>query len=103
MVARPMNLKPLIFFFAFFMAGAFLQAGVLPTTRPSGSSPSALRRPLFTNAAPVLSIRRTNYHGWPDAYIVSNPKVEVVVVPAIGRVLQFRFIGEEGVFWENCE
>jgi hypothetical protein len=27
--------------------------------------------------------------------------VEVVVVPAVGRVMQFGFIGEPGVFWEN--
>ena len=41
------------------------------------------------------------HHGWPDALILSNGKVEVVVVPAIGRIMQFRFSGEDGVFWEN--
>jgi hypothetical protein len=48
-----------------------------------------------------VTITRTNYHGWPEAYLLSNGKVVAVVVPVIGRVMQFGFVGEEGVFWEN--
>ena len=48
-----------------------------------------------------VTITRTNYHGWPDSYVISNGKVAAVVVPAVGRVIQFGFIGEAGVFWEN--
>jgi hypothetical protein len=45
---------------------------------------------------------RTNYHGWPDSMLMSNGKVEVIIVPAVGRVMQFRFAGEaDGPFWEN--
>ena len=45
---------------------------------------------------------RTNYHGWADSIWVSNGKVEAIIVPSIGRVMQFRFAGEEdGPFWEN--
>lgn len=48
------------------------------------------------------SIVRTNYHGWADAILLSNGLVEAVVVPAVNRVMQFRFVGEaEGPFWEN--
>lgn len=55
-------------------------------------------------ASPALSVRRAAYHGWPDAVIIDNGKVEVIIVPAIGRVMQFRFAGEsEGPFWENRE
>ncbi len=46
-------------------------------------------------------VARTNYHGWPDALVLRSATAEVVVVPAIGRVMQFGFAGEEGVFWEN--
>jgi len=53
------------------------------------------------NAAAKVTITRTNYHGWPDAYVMSNGKVAAVIVAAIGRVMQFGFVGEEGVFWEN--
>jgi len=43
-----------------------------------------------------------NHHGWPDAIVLSNGVVEAVVVPAVGRVMQFRFAGEaDGPFWEN--
>lgn len=49
-----------------------------------------------------VTITKTNYHGWPDAYVIGNGKVETIVVPTIGRVMQFRLAGEsEGPFWEN--
>src|SRR5438128_6848020 len=51
---------------------------------------------------PVGFLIRTNYHGWADSILLSNGRVEAVIVPAIGRVMQFRFAGEEdGPFWEN--
>lgn len=48
-----------------------------------------------------VTIYRTNYHGWADSYVLSNGKVAAVVVPALGRVMQFGYVGEQGVFWEN--
>jgi hypothetical protein len=49
-----------------------------------------------------ITITQTNYHGWPGSILMSNGKVEVIIVPAVGRVMQFRFAGEtDGPFWEN--
>jgi len=49
------------------------------------------------------SVKRTNYRQWPDSLILSNGQVEAVVVPAVGRVMQLRFAGEDdGPFWENA-
>jgi len=48
-----------------------------------------------------VTVVRTNYHGWPDAVVMSNGKVAAVIVPSIGRVMQFGFVEEEGIFWEN--
>ena len=46
---------------------------------------------------------RTNYHGWKDAIVLNNGRVEAVIVPEIGRIMQFRFAGaEDGPFWENA-
>ncbi|MCL4178402.1 MAG: hypothetical protein KJ072_11760 [Verrucomicrobia bacterium] len=51
---------------------------------------------------PIGFLVRTNYQGWADSILVSNGRVEAIIVPAIGRVMQFRFAGEnEGPFWEN--
>lgn len=51
---------------------------------------------------PVGFLIRTNYHGWANSILVSNGRVEAVIVPAVGRVMQFRFAGtEDGPFWEN--
>jgi len=52
-------------------------------------------------ANPQVQVVRTNYHGWADALLLRNATAEAVIVPAIGRVMQFRFDGEEGPFWEN--
>jgi hypothetical protein len=41
------------------------------------------------------------YRGWPGAWTLDNGVVQAVVVPEVGRVMQFGFKGEEGVFWEN--
>lgn len=49
-----------------------------------------------------VTITAGSYHGWNQAFTISNGRVEAVVVPAIGRVMQFRFTGEtDGPFWEN--
>jgi hypothetical protein len=53
-------------------------------------------------ASPRIIVERVAYHGWSDCYRISNGLVVVVVVPAIGRVMQFGLEGaSEGVFWEN--
>ena len=53
---------------------------------------------------PAGFLYRTNYHGWTDSIWLSNGQVEAIIVPAVGRVMQFRFAGEEdGPFWENPE
>lgn len=43
------------------------------------------------------------YRGWTNAVHWTNAQVEVIVVPAIGRILQFRFHGDSGPFWEHPE
>jgi len=54
---------------------------------------SEVRRP--------VTITRTNYHGWPNSLLMRSAGAEVVIVPAIGRIMQFQFTGEPGPFWEN--
>ncbi|WP_414581916.1 hypothetical protein [Scytonema sp. PCC 10023] len=48
-----------------------------------------------------ITVVKTSYQGWQDSWVLSNGHVEAVVVPAIGRVMQFRFKDGEGTFWEN--
>ena len=47
------------------------------------------------------NITVAEYHHWKDAITLSNGTAKVIVVPAIGRVMQFHFAGEDPVFWEN--
>jgi hypothetical protein len=54
------------------------------------------------NSATGGSITRVSYRGWPESYLLSNGIAEALVVPAIGRVMQFRLAGNPvGTFWEN--
>lgn len=44
-------------------------------------------------AAPPVTVTRLTWHGWAGSVRLSNGIVEAVVVPAIGRVMCFQFIG----------
>ena len=46
-------------------------------------------------------ITRRQHAGWTDAIWLDNGTVEAVVVPSVGRVMQFRLKGGEDVLWEN--
>ena len=48
-----------------------------------------------------ITVTSTNHHGWTNALWMSNGKVYALVVPEIGRVMQFGFVGGSNVFWEN--
>lgn len=49
-------------------------------------------------------VKVTAYHGWSNALVMGNGVVEAVIVPAAGRILQFRYAGDtNGPFWENSK
>lgn len=56
---------------------------------------------MSADPAPPISTRTIDYRGWAESIVMESSRVEVIIVPAIGRVMQFRFKGEEGPFWEN--
>jgi hypothetical protein len=47
-------------------------------------------------------IQRITYHGWVGAIRMTSEQAEVVVVPQIGRIMSFRLLDGENVFWEDC-
>ena len=47
------------------------------------------------------TVERVTYHGWKSALRMRSGCAEVVVVPEIGRVMSFRFLNGENVFWED--
>jgi hypothetical protein len=54
------------------------------------------RRPYFNWVFPPQA-----YNGWTNAILIRNGEAQVLVVLAIGRVMQFGLNTGEGVFWEN--
>lgn len=55
-------------------------------------------------AGAPISVSQVAYHVWKDCYLLASAAIEVIVVPAIGRIMQLRRIGDAaGVLWENRE
>lgn len=62
--------------------------------------------PVMPNCLPSqqtgVTVERIAYHGWPDCFQIKNGHVETILVPAVGRVMQLRLLGDaSGTFWEN--
>lgn len=49
-----------------------------------------------------VTVGKTDYHGWTSAYRLSNGTVELVIVPQIGRIMRYGFVGGPNVLWENA-
>jgi hypothetical protein len=50
--------------------------------------------------ADVTAVNET-YKGWAGAYRLSNGRIDVVVVPQIGRIMYVGFKGGRNLLWEN--
>ena len=48
-----------------------------------------------------VTIEQIEYHGWHGAYRMSNGTVDLVIVPRIGRIMRYGFVGGPNVLWEN--
>lgn len=46
-------------------------------------------------------VERITYRGWPGSVRLSNRSVEMVIVPAIGRIMRFAPTGGPNPLWEN--
>jgi len=44
-----------------------------------------------------IDIRKIEYHGWKDSLEITNNKVRIVVVPAIGRIMHYGYIGADNL------
>lgn len=77
----------------------------LSASRPNRAEPANARPSSASSAEPgesPIQIRIGPYRGWDRAWTISNGTTEAVVVPAVGRVMQFRFVGKDGPFWEDA-
>lgn len=50
-----------------------------------------------------VTIKKIDYHGWKDAYLLTNKMVELVFVPQIGRIMRYGYIGGKNMLYENSE
>lgn len=46
-------------------------------------------------------IKQAPWNGWETAYQIYNDSVEIVVVPAVGRILHYAEIGGENLLWQH--
>ena len=57
-------------------------------------------------AAPAMAqvtVEEVEYEGWANSIEIANPDVRVVVVPAIGRIMHYGFVGGENILWSDPE
>jgi hypothetical protein len=53
------------------------------------------------DGAQAKKMERISYHGWENAYRISNAAVELIVLADVGpRVVSYRFIGGDNIFHE---
>jgi hypothetical protein len=51
--------------------------------------------------AGAAAVTRISYHGWHNAYRLSNGTVELVFVPQLGRIMRYAYAGGRNMLWEN--
>lgn len=49
----------------------------------------------------AVRIEKVNYKGWAGSYRMTNGTVEVVIVPAVARIMRYGFVGGPNLLWEN--
>lgn len=82
--------------------GSAIAISMAISTPTVASVPTPTPQPAQPTPTPSgLTISNATYRGWPNAWRLQNDQIEVWVVPAIGRVIQFRFRNGEDLFWEN--
>ncbi len=59
--------------------------------------------PRATAHRTTTRLYQTSYKGWPDAFLLTNGTVDVVLVPAIGRIMAYQFAGQPqtNMLWNN--
>lgn len=72
------------------------QSLVFEIPQDSGSSVQSK-----VNVTAIHGVQQITYQKWPESFRISNGSVDVVVVPALGRIMYYGFAGERNVLWEN--
>jgi hypothetical protein len=57
---------------------------------------------MLHNAQAAVTVKTITYNGWKGAVQLSNGTVEVVIVPQIGRIMRYGFVGGPNVLWNNA-
>ncbi|HEY0866367.1 MAG TPA: hypothetical protein VGE01_03255, partial [Fimbriimonas sp.] len=56
---------------------------------------------LQVGAQTEVTVASENYRGWAGSYRLSNNRIEMVVVPQIGRIMYLGFKGGKNLLWEH--
>jgi len=46
-------------------------------------------------------VRQVTYRKWPGSYRISNDSIDLVVVPAVGRIMHYGLVDGGNLLWEN--
>ncbi|MCE9615635.1 MAG: DUF4380 domain-containing protein [Lentisphaerae bacterium] len=68
--------------------------GCATAPAPSPPAPASLEPSVMPDRTPLLPVR---YAGWKQSYVLTNSVLRVVVVPAIGRIMEIRPAGVDNL------
>ena len=56
---------------------------------------------ILHSAQAAVTVKTVTYNGWKGAVQMSNGTVEIVIVPQIGRIMRYGFVGGPNMLWNN--
>ena len=72
---------------------SFISAAAGAAIGLANGAPAQARSPVRPHASSAVTVTRLTYKGWKDCACVSNGVVEAIVIPQIGRIMAFQFVG----------
>ena len=82
-----------------------LTVGVCAALLPARAGRCTSARPHSVSVKPAPTrLFQTAYRGWPSAFLLTNGKADVILVPAIGRIMAYQFAGrpQTNILWNNA-
>ena len=72
---------------------SFISAAAGAAIGLTGGAPAVARSPVRFHASSAVTVTRLTYKGWKNCARISNGVVDAIVVPSIGRIMEFQFVG----------
>lgn len=70
-----------------------------PQSKAEVAAPPPPQKKVDAACTAGVTVEKIDFRGWKDAWKISNESCEVIVVPAVARIISFSLKGKESVLW----